>query len=740
MPAPPPQSRVARELAALALLALAVFGVLSLVSAAAGRNPNLCGILGGAAAAAASGALGLQAYVLALLVAVLAIRVWSGASARTLMRESLGGAVLLVALGAGAGLFAGGGAQSAAGEAGGAIGGALASALGSYLNLGGGYICVMLAVIAALVMMLRRSPTELMAGLASSVRVRRREPRNLALDDGDGDWSSGDADFPIGSTKGEADRAQAGGPPSADARPLKVRRLETVELRGRDARPMRAGRKGGYELPALSLLDMPPAEHAQVDESALERSARVLEQKLADFGVEGRVVEVQPGPVVTMYKFEPGSGIKVSQIVNLADDLSMALRAATVRIQAPVPGEAVVGIEVPNRKREKVYLREIMEAEEFAAARSQLTIALGKDISGRPMAADLATMPHLLIAGATGTGKSVSIHTMIASILFNATADDVRFILIDPKMLELSVYENIPHLLVPVVVDPEKAAAALLWATQEMETRYRMMREMGVRNIDGYNRALGAAGKVVELKPVNQVEEGAGRARSSEDGEPIKHRRLPKIVIVIDELADLLLSEGKTVERDITRLAQKARASGIHLILATQRPSVDVLTGLIKANLPARISLQVTSRVDSRTILDSIGAERLLGAGDMLFMPPGSAKLRRLHGPFVSETEIRRVVDFLRAQGAPDYQMEILETKVASEDGLEGGGFEADDLYDEAVRIVLETNQASVSMIQRRLRIGYNRAARMVEQMEREGLVTPGDGMRPREVRSRNVN
>jgi DNA segregation ATPase FtsK/SpoIIIE, S-DNA-T family len=719
--------------------------VLSLVSAAAGRNPNLCGILGGAAAAAASGALGLQAYVLALLVAVLAIRVWSGASARTLMRESLGGAVLLVALSAGAGLFAGGGAQSAAGEAGGAIGGALAAALGSYLNVGGGYICVMLAVIAALVMMLRRSPTELMTGLASSVRVRRREPRDRALDDDDDGWSAGDANVPAGSARGEAESARAGGqsseqPAGADVRPLKVRRLETVELRAREAKPMRPGRKGGYELPALSLLDMPPAEHSQVDESALERSARVLEQKLADFGVEGRVVEVQPGPVVTMYKFEPGSGIKVSQIVNLADDLSMALRAATVRIQAPVPGEAVVGIEVPNRKREKVYLREIMEAEEFAAARSQLTIALGKDISGRPMAADLATMPHLLIAGATGTGKSVSIHTMIASILFNATADDVRFILIDPKMLELSVYENIPHLLVPVVVDPEKAAAALLWATQEMETRYRMMREMGVRNIDGYNRALGAAGKVVELKPVNQVEEGAGRARSGEDGEPIKHRRLPKIVIIIDELADLLLSEGKTVERDITRLAQKARAAGIHLILATQRPSVDVLTGLIKANLPARISLQVTSRVDSRTILDSIGAERLLGAGDMLFMPPGSAKLRRLHGPFVSETEIRRVVDFLRAQGAPDYQMEILETKVPSEDGLDGGDGEHDELYDDAVRIVLETNQASVSMIQRRLRIGYNRAARMVEQMEREGLVTPGDGMRPREVRSRNAN
>jgi DNA segregation ATPase FtsK/SpoIIIE, S-DNA-T family len=737
-PAPAP-NRVARELVAIVLIALAAFGVLSLVSAAAGQNPNLCGILGAAAAAATNGLFGFQAYVLAILVLVLAVRVWSGVPGRTLIRESLGGAVLLVALSVGAGLFA-----DDAQSAGGAVGAAFASALDRYLNVGGGYLSVMLVMIAALVMMLRRAPTELMAGLASSVRVRRREPRDLTrklagdLPIDDDDWSTGDMDVSAKAAPSFGDGTN--GAASEAVRSLKVRRLEPADLRARDNKSTRAGRaKGGYEVPPLSLLDMPPAEHAKVDEAALERSARVLEQKLADFGVEGRVVEVQPGPVVTMYKFEPGSGIKVSQIVNLADDLSMALRAATVRIQAPVPGEAVVGIEVPNRKREKVYLREIMEAEEFAAARSQLTIALGKDIAGRPMAADLATMPHLLIAGATGTGKSVSIHTMIASILFNATADDVRFILIDPKMLELSVYENIPHLLVPVVVDPEKAAAALLWATQEMERRYRMMRELGVRNIDGYNRALGAAGKVVELKPVNLIEEGAGRA-IAEDGEPIKHRRLPKIVIIIDELADLLLSEGKTVERDITRLAQKARASGIHLILATQRPSVDVLTGLIKANLPARISLQVTSRVDSRTILDSIGAERLLGAGDMLFMPPGSAKLRRLHGPFVSETEIRRLVDFLRAQGPPDYQMDILETKAPSEDGFDGGGGELDNLYDDAVRIVLETNQASVSMIQRRLRIGYNRAARMVEQMEREGLVTPGDGMRPREVRTRTAN
>src|ERR1700687_6079465 len=580
-----------------------------------------------------------------------------------------------------------------------------------------------------------------MARLASSLGSRRREsgdtPRDSAIDH-DGEWSAGDADgLAPAEMPGSGVAASA---PAADIRPLKVRRLEPGELRARDNKPLRAGRaKGGFELPPLSLLDMPPAEHTQVDEAQLERSARVLEQKLADFGVEGRVVEVQPGPVVTMYKFEPGAGIKVSQIVNLSDDLSMALRAAAVRIQAPVPGEAVVGIEVPNRKRERVYLREILEAEQFQSTQSHLTIALGKDISGRPMAADLAMMPHLLIAGATGTGKSVSLHTMIASILFNATADDVRLIRVDPKMLELSVYENIPHLLVPVVVDPQKAASALLWATQEMEGRYLRMRELGVRNIDGYNQALASGTSLTQLKMAGQRAPASDDPNDSAVG-AIEHRKLPKIVIVIDELADLLLTEGKTVERDITRLAQKARAAGIHLILATQRPSVDVLTGLIKANLPARISLQVTSRVDSRTILDSIGAERLLGAGDMLFMPPGSAKLRRLHGPFVSETEIRRVVDFLRAQGAPEYQMEILETKPAPEEGVDGAYGEHDELYDEAVRIVLETNQASVSMIQRRLRIGYNRAARMVEQMEREGLVTPGDGMRPREVRARTAN
>jgi len=701
------------------------FTAVSLACLDVGRVPNLGGPVGDTLASGFSLVLGYQSYAALVLLVVLAVRVWRRTPGVELAREAIGGAVMLVALATAGGLF-----DLSDARIGGLIGATIAGTLAASLNIAGGYMVAVLALVGGLALMLKRAPTELAAAAASklrpSPRLRREEwdderspaPRVLELSDAiEDDDSEPDAD---------------GKRPA-----LRVRKIELRELPSRDkrkeAQASKARTRGAYKIPPPALLDMPPAEHTQVDESTLEKSARVLEQKLGDFGVEGRVVEVQPGPVVTMYKFEPGSGIKVSQIVNLSDDLSMALRAAAVRIQAPVPGEAVVGIEVPNRKRERVYLREILEAEEFSAENSQLTIALGKDIAGRPVAADLARMPHLLIAGATGTGKSVSIHTMIAAILFNATADDVRFILIDPKMLELSVYENIPHMLVPVVVDPSKAAAALIWATQEMETRYMMMREFGVRNIDSYNQALAAGGKPVETKLMPPVEGADGIPP------PIEHRKLPKIVIVIDELADLLLSEGKTIERDISRLAAKARAAGIHLILATQRPSVDVITGLIKANLPARISFQVTSRVDSRTILDSIGAERLLGAGDMLFMPPGTAKLRRLHGPFVSEHEIRRLTDFLREQGAPEYRMEILEAAVPGEDG-EGGDQEHDEMYEEAVRIVMETNQASISMIQRRLRIGYNRAARMVEQMEREGIVMPADGARPREVRLRSAN
>jgi S-DNA-T family DNA segregation ATPase FtsK/SpoIIIE len=719
--APSPGSRIARELFSLALLAFAAFGTVSLVSVDMGRSPNLGGPVGAAIAAALSGKIGYESYTAMILVAWLAQRVWTGAGIVTVARESGVGALLILALATAGALW-----DLHDLKMGGEVGAEVATQLSDWLNVAGGLIAVVLGLICGLALMLKRAPTELLAGVANKIRPRREQ---LELADGVRiPFSLGEGD------EIETDAEGLNGRPS----PLKVRLLDIREKRDKAA-ASKPRQKGAFKLPPQSLLDLPPAEHAQVDEGQLERSARVLEQKLADFGVEGRVVEVQPGPVVTMYKFEPGSGIKVSQIVNLADDLSMALRAAAVRIQAPVPGEAVVGIEVPNRKRERVFLREILEADEFSAAQSQLTIALGKDIAGRPVAADLAKMPHLLIAGATGTGKSVSLHTMIASILFNATADDVRLILVDPKMLELSVYENIPHLLVPVVVDPQKAASALLWATQEMEARYLRMRELGVRNIDGYNHALASGMSLAQLKMAGQSAPASDDPNQPAVG-AIEHRKLPKIVIVIDELADLLLSEGKTVERDITRLAQKARAAGIHLILATQRPSVDVITGLIKANLPARISLQVTSRVDSRTILDSIGAERLLGAGDMLFMPPGSAKLRRLHGPFVGEHEIRKLTDFLRAQGAPEYRMEILDTKAPGEENGDGFGADVqDEMYDEAVRIVMETNQASISMIQRRLRIGYNRAARMVEQMEREGIVMPADGAKPREVRLRSA-
>jgi len=715
--------RMVRELGALACAGLAAFAAISLACELLDYHPNLCGPLGQTLADGLAGAFGYQAILLVLLIFGLAREVWIENGLTRLRHQIPGGAIVLLALSAAAGLWQGFGPR-----AGGAVGFQIAQTLIAYLNVGGGYLVVTLALVGGLALLLKRAPTELMHDLFGAMPLPVR--RGAGGGPSDEFVLSEDSELAFGSD--DAPRHAATGDGSAGAvRKIQFKRPIALEKSARLKQPPKS--RDGFKLPTVALLDSPPVYHSQVDEALLERSARALEQKLGDFGVEGRVVEVQPGPVVTMYKYEPGSGIKVSQIVNLADDLSMALRAATVRIQAPVPGEAVVGIEVPNHKRELIYLREILEAEQFQSTQSHLTIALGKDIAGRPMAADLARMPHLLIAGATGTGKSVSIHTMLASILFNATAEDVRFILIDPKMLELSVYDNIPHLLVPVVVDPGKAAAALLWATQEMENRYRLMRDTGVRNIDGYNKLLEGQQRVVELRPNHALDDGGPAA--GDEIKPTDHRRLPKIVIVIDELADLLLSEGKTVERDITRLAQKARASGIHLILATQRPSVDVITGLIKANLPARISLQVTSRVDSRTILDSVGAERLLGAGDMLFMPPGSAKLLRLHGPFVSEAEIRKVTDFLRAQGAPDYRMEILETKPPGEESGDEYGGGRDELYDDAVKIVLETGQASISGIQRRLRIGYNRAARMVEQMEREGLVAPADGARPREVR-----
>ncbi len=466
--------------------------------------------------------------------------------------------------------------------------------------------------------------------------------------------------------------------------------------------PKRGGRLGRYRLPPLDLLDPPPPAKDKADRALLEEKAALLEEKLSNYGVTGKVVSIHYGPVVTMFEFQPSPGVKVSRIANLSDDIAMAMKALGVRIVAPIPGRDVVGIEIPNEHREEVCFREIVGSSRFRNSPSPLTMALGKDIFGRPFVADLKKMPHLLVAGATGSGKSVGLNTIICSILYRATPQEVKFIMVDPKMLEFSVYNGIPHLITPVITDPRKAASALNWAVAEMERRYTLLTEKGVRNIQGYNR---------------------------EAEEP-----LPYIVVVIDELADLMMIAAKDVETLIARLAQKARAAGIHLVVATQRPSVDVITGLIKANFPSRISFKVTSKVDSRTILDTMGAEKLLGAGDMLFLPPGTSDLVRLHGAYISDDEILRVATFWQEQEEPQFNEEIVSRPLV-EGGVDGLVGDADDeLYPQAVDLVVRTGHASASMIQRYLKIGYNRAARLIERMEKEGVVGPAQGSKPREV------
>ncbi len=475
-----------------------------------------------------------------------------------------------------------------------------------------------------------------------------------------------------------------------------------------------------------------------LDETQLHTSARILEAKLGDFGVHGKVVAVRPGPVITTFEFEPAPGVKVTRVIGLADDLSMALRALSVRVLAPIPGKPVVGIEVSNPRREKVFIRELTSSDEYQRAESKLSLALGKDTTGNVVVADLARMPHLLVAGATGTGKSVSMNAMVVSMLFKCSPRDVRFIMIDPKMLELSIYEDIPHLLVPVVTDPKKAAAALFNIIREMDARYQLLHEKGVRSIDSYNKLIAQIQEDQDGDAELTTIQGTGLGEGVPG--PLVHRHLPRIVIIVDELADLMMIVGREIEESITRLAQKARAAGIHLILATQRPSVDVITGLIKANFPARVSFQVTSRVDSRTILDAIGAERLLGEGDMLFLPPGTARVQRLHGAFVSDGDVHRVVDFIKRQEEPRYEMELLESEDAEDGEGEFDEDMSDEMYDMAVRLVTEHRQASISWLQRRLRVGYNRAARMIERMEREGLVSAALGAKGREVIARRVD
>ena len=484
-------------------------------------------------------------------------------------------------------------------------------------------------------------------------------------------------------------------------------------------------------LPPLSLLDAAPVAQETVSIETLEFTSRLIEKKLSDFGIEVKVVAAYPGPVITRYEIEPATGVKGSQIVGLARDLARSLSLTSIRVVETIPGKNYMGLELPNPKRQIVRLTEILSSQVYNDGVSSLTIALGKDIAGNPVVADLAKMPHLLVAGTTGSGKSVGINATILSLLYKSDPNQVRLILIDPKMLELSIYEGIPHLLAPVVTDMRQAGHALNWGVNEMERRYKLMSKLGVRNLAGYNQKLADAEKREEKIP-NPF------SLTPDAPEPLE--KLPTIVIIIDELADLMMVVGKKVEELIARIAQKARAAGIHLILATQRPSVDVITGLIKANIPTRIAFQVSSKIDSRTILDQMGAEALLGMGDMLYMPPGTGLPVRVHGAFVSDEEVHRVVDYLKAQGEPNYIEGILEGGVLEEgaDGMPAGeassGGEADALYDQAVAVVLKNRRASISLVQRHLRIGYNRAARLLEQMEQSGLVSTMQSNGNREI------
>lgn len=482
-------------------------------------------------------------------------------------------------------------------------------------------------------------------------------------------------------------------------------------------------------LPPLNLLDEADSNIETVSADTLEFTSRLIEKKLLDFGVEVKVLAAYPGPVVTRFEIEPAVGVKGSQIINLVRDLARALSVMSIRVVETIPGKSCMGLEIPNPKRQMVRLSEILSSQVYADMGSPLTLALGKDIAGHPVVADLARMPHLLVAGTTGSGKSVAINAMILSLLYKAPPSQVRLILVDPKMLELSVYEGIPHLLAPVVTDMRQAANALNWCVGEMERRYKLMSALGVRNMAGFNQKVRDAAK--KKSPLTNP-------LTSTPDNPVPLHEMSLIVVVIDELADLMMVVGKKIEELIARLAQKARAAGIHLMLATQRPSVDVITGLIKANIPSRIAFQVSAKVDSRTILDQMGAEALLGQGDMLFLPPGQGYTQRVHGAFVDDQEVHKVVNHLKSLAQPQYVDEILEgpdiPAEAEADGPEGGNGEADPLYDQAVAVVLKTRRPSISLVQRHLRIGYNRAARLIEQMERSGLVSPMQSNGNREV------
>jgi S-DNA-T family DNA segregation ATPase FtsK/SpoIIIE len=728
------QRRLGQEMAALMLLGLAGFFLLALGSHApapvdpqglvavwqAAAVHNAAGKVGALIAAYLIWGLGLASFLIPLLLLGLA---WQSHEEGL---ENLGWSQTVSGLGvllAAAGLLSQGWAAVRWGGTliygGGIIGKFLAVTLTAVFNPSGAALALGLVLLLSVMGATRLSFVGLMALLGQVLRKtwdlvwpREREelpdpppyePRRPKI----GRRIITQSESQNGDRTGAEPEVAPGAPPSVLAPPTPA--PEAV-AKSRKASPT----SGVFTLPSLDLLDPAPPWNHQVQENAMLAQAQKLEDTLRHFGVDGRVTAIMTGPVVSRFEYEPALGVKISKITGLADDLALALKALSIRIVAPVPGKGVLGIEVPNPKRQVVALREILADGTYQKSISRLTLALGKDIMGTPVVTDLTKMPHLLIAGATGSGKSVGLNAMILSILYKATPQEVRFLLVDPKRIELSMYESIPHLLHPVVFNPKEATTALRWAVGEMERRYALLSDLSVRNIEGYNQ------KARVKKSDPRIEEG------------ILPRSLPYLVIVIDELADLMLVSSRDTEEYLIRLAQKARASGIHLIVATQRPSVDVITGLIKANFSTRISYQVSARADSRVILDAMGAERLLGMGDLLFMPPGTSRLKRIHGPYVSDEEVSRVAEYLKSQATPEYEPGITEMKEQEEEIAENG--EKDEKYADAVELVAETRNASISMLQRRLRVGYNRAARMIETMEKEGLIGPSDGIKPREV------
>jgi S-DNA-T family DNA segregation ATPase FtsK/SpoIIIE len=727
--------RLEAEAVALALFALSLFVEVALLSYDA-RDPwlgfgrtvhNLCGPAGALVAKALAGSIGLAGHLAGVAGLAIGLRYLRGLPLRPRWIPAVAWAVSALALAACLAAFQRAVPGSLPADAGGWLGARVVGVLEGGFHVVGSLIVVAIAAITSLLVAtgaslrdagatLRRTARSASRQLAqfalvNAVRARRRLARAVETHD-----AGAPASAPAAVRRAVSARAARGEPEVVDHRsagppPARQEKLPFVE----------SGPRAPFRLPPLDMLARGAEGGPAVDRESLIQNSRILEKKLADFQVTGRVVKVHPGPVITMYEFEPAPGVKLSRIVNLADDLALALRAMSIRIVAPIPGKSVVGVEVPNEAREVVLLRDLLSHPSYHEAESKLTLALGKDIFGSPITADLTRMPHLLVAGATGTGKSVFLNALLCSIFFKCSPDEVKLLLIDPKLLEFSIYEGIPHLIAEVVTNPRRAAAALLGVVAKMEERYQLMAQRGVRNIDQYNKSVareqaqGASGEAGEAKP------------------------LPYIVVVIDELADLMIVSSRDVEEALTRLAQMARAAGIHLVLATQRPSVDVLTGIIKANFPSRISFQVSSRTDSRTILDANGAERLLGMGDMLFLPPGTSKLERIHGPYISEKEVSALTTFLREQRPPEFDPTLIRLKEESEQKEERGE-EYDELYDQALDVVARHRIASISFIQRKLKIGYNRAARLVEQMETEGVVGPQEGTKPREIFVRPID